>query len=139
MWIILLLHLSTYMHFIKKRLQTLFKDQLDRSKATFPLIYNNRKVYGNLPPLSETVMQRRLQFAGHCLRTDDHRIWSSGILLADIQTAAEGKMSYPDTITRDTNLNPNETQQLMRDKASMLLLLFRSRTKDDDDDSNAHF
>ncbi|XP_071793280.1 uncharacterized protein [Asterias amurensis] len=34
----------------------------------------NREVYGNLPPLSETIMQRRLQFAGHCLRTADQPI-----------------------------------------------------------------
>ena len=80
----------------------------------------NREVYGNLPPLSDIIMQRRLQFAGHCLRTADQPIshlvfWNPP---GGHPNRGRRKMSYTDTITRDTNLNPNETQQLMRDKAT---------------------
>ncbi|XP_033642427.1 allatostatin-A receptor-like [Asterias rubens] len=43
-------------------------------------------------------------------------------------------MSYPDTITRDTNLNLNETQQVMRDKATWHHFIKAApRMKDDDE------
>ena len=80
----------------------------------------NREVYANLTPLSKTVMQSCLQFAGHCLRTDDQPIshlvfWNPP---GGHPNRSRRKMNYPDTITRDTNLNQTETHQLMRDKAT---------------------
>ena len=56
----------------------------------------------------------------HCLRTADQPIshlvfWNPP---GGHPKRGRRKMSYTDTITRDTNLNPNETQQLMRDKAT---------------------
>ena len=34
----------------------------------------NTKVYGDIPPLSISLRKRRLQFAGHCLRTSDQPV-----------------------------------------------------------------
>ena len=86
-------------------------------------------------------MQRRLQFAGHCLRTADQPIpklilWNPP---GGHPNHGRNKMSYTDTITRDTNLSPNETQQLMRDKATWHYFIKAASTipsKDDDDDDD---
>ena len=34
----------------------------------------NKKVYGDIPPLSVSLRKRRLQFADHCLRTSDQPV-----------------------------------------------------------------
>ena len=34
------------------------------------------RIYGNLPPISDTLMRLRLQFAGHCLRAESEIISS---------------------------------------------------------------
>ena len=34
----------------------------------------NKEVYGEIPPLSNSVRKRRLQFAGHCLRASDQPV-----------------------------------------------------------------
>ena len=34
----------------------------------------NKKVYGDIPPQSVSFRKRRLQFAGHCLRTSDQPV-----------------------------------------------------------------
>ena len=78
----------------------------------------NEEVYGEIPPLSNSVRKRRLQFAGHCLRASDQPV--SRVLF---WTPSEGHSSrgrrsttYPDSISKDLDLEPNEVQQLMLDK-----------------------
>ncbi|XP_071795670.1 uncharacterized protein [Asterias amurensis] len=66
----------------------------------------NSEVYGNLTPLSETIMQRRLQFAGHCLRTADQPIshlvfWNPP---GGHPNRGRRKMSYTDT-SLDTQIS----------------------------------
>ena len=78
----------------------------------------NEEVYGEIPPLANSVRKRRLQFAGHCLRASDQPV--SRVLF---WTPSEGHSSrgrrsttYPDSISKDLDLEPNEVQQLMLDK-----------------------
>ena len=80
----------------------------------------NSEVYGDIPPLSETIKTRRLQFAGHCLRTTDQPIsqllfWSPP---GGHFNRGRKRLSYPDTISKDMGLDMLEVQQIMRDKAS---------------------
>ena len=35
---------------------------------------SNQELYGGLPQLSLTIQQRRLRFAGHCIRADNQPI-----------------------------------------------------------------
>jgi hypothetical protein len=66
----------------------------------------NKEVYGDIPPLSVTLRKRRLQFAGHCLRTMDQPtpIWCSGLLEMVIQIEAEEKPVIPTALERTWDL-----------------------------------
>ena len=75
----------------------------------------------NIISLSDTrdeEMKRGLQFAGHCLRTSDQPVFR-----LIFWTPSEGRLShgrkstmYPDSISKDLDLESNEVQQLMLDK-----------------------
>ena len=76
-------------------------------------------MYGEIPPRSILVRKRRLQFAGHCLPASDRPFsqtlfwtpkWRPFILWQEIHHL------YPDSISKDLDLAPNEVQQLMLDK-----------------------
>ena len=85
-----------------------------------PLIdlFNDSYLCIRIPPLSNSVRKWRLQFAGHCLRASDQPV--SCVLF---WTPSEGHSScgrrsttYPNSISKDLDLEPNEVQQLMLDK-----------------------
>ena len=78
----------------------------------------NKKVYGDIPPLSVSLRKRRLQFAGHCLRTTDQPVSKLIFWTPSYGHSKRGRKctTYPDSIVKDLDLEPNEIQQLMKDK-----------------------
>ena len=59
------------------------------------------EIYGELPPISTTVAQRRARFTGHCFRAKDQVL--SDPLLWRLPCPRRGKrpLTYPDTSSRD--------------------------------------
>ena len=80
----------------------------------------NTVVYGDIPPLSETIRKRRLQFAGHCKRSTNQPISKLIFWLPPGGLSKRGRrtLSYPDTIVNDIGLESSEIQHLMNDKAT---------------------
>ena len=73
------------------------------------------RVYGNLPPISDTLMRRRLQFAGHCQRAESEII-SSLMLWNQRLPIRYRKTTYPQTLSRDSGIEVGELGQAMRDR-----------------------
>ena len=71
-----------------------------------------------IPPLSVSLRKRRLQFAGHCLRTTDQPVSKLIFWTPSYGHSKRGRKctTYPDSIVKDLDLEPNEIQQLMKDK-----------------------
>ena len=71
------------------------------------------KIYGELPPFSKTVAQRKARFAGHCFRAKGQVIFD--LLLWRLPCPRRGNkpLTYPDTLTRVTGLILNELAQAM--------------------------
>ena len=78
----------------------------------------NEELYGDLPRVSEKIGKRRLQFAGHCVR-------SSGQVVSDLvlwkpthgkRSAGRPNKTYVDILCQDTSLTPDEMENCMRDR-----------------------
>ena len=73
-------------------------------------------IYGNLPSISDTLMHRRLQFAGHCLIAESEVM--STLLLWDQRLPIRNrKRTYPQLLSRDSGIEVGELSQAMRDRA----------------------
>ena len=79
----------------------------------------NKVLYGNIPPVSQTVRERRLRFAGHCLRANSECI--SQVIL---WKTCHGKRSvgrpaktYIDVLEQDTGNTVDELKVLMADRS----------------------
>ena len=79
----------------------------------------NKDLYGNIPPVSQTVRDRRLRFAGHCCRAKDECI--SKVLLwkpkHGKRRVGRPAKTYTDLLEQDTGYNTSELQLLMADRA----------------------
>lgn len=74
-----------------------------------------RDIYGNLPRISQTLRQRRAQFAGHCLRATNE-LSSSLVLWKARSTCRSRKLSYPTIISKDTGIPIDELKVAMEDR-----------------------
>ena len=80
---------------------------------------SNKELYGDLPPLSVTIRQRRLRFAGHCFRAKNQPIskllfWSPS---QGKRRRGAGIKTYSKMLKEDTELtSEQEIQGLMADK-----------------------
>ena len=73
-------------------------------------------IYGNLPSISDTLMRRRLQFAGHYLRAESEVI--STLLLWDQSLPIRNRnRTYPQMLSRDSGIEVGELSQAVRDRA----------------------
>ena len=78
----------------------------------------NEQLYGDLPKVSDKIKKRRLQFAGHCLR-------SSGQVVSDLvlwkpvhgkRGAGRPIMTYVDLLCQDTGQTPAEIKTCMENR-----------------------
>ena len=93
----------------------------------WPLIINvswkqhitNIQLYGELPPVSTKVLQRRTRLAGHCVRHEDEVanklvLWQPTGGHANL---GRQKLTYVDNLLQDTGLgNISELQTVMMDR-----------------------
>ena len=73
-------------------------------------------IYGDLTPLSLRLKQKRLQFAGHCHRAKNEVI-SSLLLWHPTGRVHPRKLTYPETIARDSGLDIRDLSTAMQDRA----------------------
>lgn len=80
----------------------------------------NKELYGDLPRVSQTIQERRLQFSGHCMRSKSEVI--SDVLLWE---PSHGKRSrgrpaktYIDQLVEDTGLEREDLQKAMEDRTT---------------------
>ena len=76
-----------------------------------------QRIYGDLPPISTILAQRRARFAGHCMRAFDQEI--SSILPWRIKQANRGRrpLTFLDTVARDAGLDVGDVRTAMLDRA----------------------
>ena len=79
----------------------------------------NKVLYGSIPPISQTVRERRLRFAGHCSRAKDECI--SDVLLwrprHGKRRVGRPAKTYVDLLEEDTGYTAEELDGLMADRA----------------------
>ena len=73
-------------------------------------------IYGNLPKISTTVRKRRVQFAGHCVRASEELISSSVLWRHHLSHKRSRKLTFPDTISRDTGIAKEDLYRAMSDR-----------------------
>ena len=74
-----------------------------------------KEIYGNLPRITSKLIQRRVQFAGHCFRAEEE-IVSSLILWTPPGTNHSNRLTYPGVISRDTNIKIEDLPAAMADR-----------------------
>ena len=74
------------------------------------------EIYDQLPRVSCLVKYRRVQFAGHCFRADGEVISSLIPWKPDYGQSRGRKLSFPDVISRDTNIRIEDLESPMRDR-----------------------
>ena len=79
----------------------------------------NIQLYGELPPVSTKVQQRRMRLSGHCVRHDDE-VANKLVLWQPADGHAnrgQQKLMYVDNLLQDTGLeNISELQTVMMDR-----------------------
>ena len=73
-------------------------------------------LYGNLPPISVLVKRRRIQFAGHCARATDELVSSFVLWSHPSSHRRSRKLTFPDTLSRDTNIHKDDLKTAMTDR-----------------------
>ena len=74
-------------------------------------------IYGHLPKISSTLRKRRVQFAGHCARASDELVSSFVLWRHPSSHKRSRKLTFPDTICRDTSIAKEELLTAMTDRA----------------------
>ena len=72
-------------------------------------------IYGKLPRITSKLVQRRVQFAGHCYRADQEII-SSLLLWTPPGQNHSNKLTYPDVISRDTGYKTEDLPVAMANR-----------------------
>ena len=75
-------------------------------------------IYGPLKPISVVVKARRVQFAGHCARASSEVISSLLLWKPKLVAQRSRKLTFPDTVSRDTGLKQCDLEIAMRDRES---------------------
>ena len=74
------------------------------------------EIYNQLPRVSCLVKYRRVQFAGHCFRADGEVISSLLLWKPEYGQSRGRKLSFPDVISRDTDIRIEDLETAMRDR-----------------------
>jgi hypothetical protein len=74
------------------------------------------EIYNQLPRVSCLVKSRRIQFAGHCYRADGEVISSLLLWRPDYGQRRGRSLSFPDVISRDTDIRTEELGTAMQDR-----------------------
>lgn len=88
----------------------------------------NKVLYGDIPPISHTIRERRLRFAGHCYRAKEECV--SSVLMWKPQhgkrRVGRPAKTYLDLIEEDTGLKGEDLEAVMADR-DVWRIVIRSR------------
>ena len=73
-------------------------------------------MYDKLPRITTTVQFRRAQFAGHCFRADKETLSFLVLWNPTPRTGRGRKLSFPDVISRDTEVHKEIISVTMQDQ-----------------------
>ena len=73
-------------------------------------------IYGDLPRISSILRKRRVQFAGHCARASNELVSSFVLWRHPSSHGRSRKLTFPDTICRDTSLDKQDLLTAMSDR-----------------------
>ena len=73
-------------------------------------------IYGDLPRISSILTKRRVQFAGHCARASDELVSSFVLWRHPSSHKRSRKLTFPDTICRDTSIAKEDLLVAMSDR-----------------------
>ena len=73
-------------------------------------------IYGDVPRVSTIVKRRFVQFAGHCARATDELIFSFLLWRHPSSLHRSRKLTFPDTISRDTSIAKEDLLTAMSDR-----------------------
>ena len=78
----------------------------------------NSVLYGNIPPVTDTIRTRRLRFAGHVHRLKDQPVQQLLFWQPSYGRRYQGRphKTFPDLLKEDTGMDPQQLRLLMRDK-----------------------
>ena len=82
-----------------------------------------RQIYGNIPPVSSFVRSKRVQFSGHCLRASSEVISSLILWKPHSIGRRSRKLTFLDTISRDTGLEYQDLKTAMLDRNGWRLIV----------------
>ena len=77
-----------------------------------------QQIYQHLPRLSQVIRARRLQFAGHCYRATNEVVSSFVLWKPKPNGRRSNKLSYPDTLARDSQIAKSELGTAMQDQGT---------------------
>ena len=78
----------------------------------------NSVLYGNIPPVTDTIKTRRLRFAGHVYRLQDQPAQQLLFWQPSYGRRYQGRphKTFPDVLQEDTGLEPDKIRLLMSDR-----------------------
>ena len=74
---------------------------------------NKKQIYGNLPPISQLIKKRRVQFAGHCFRASNEMASSFILWKPEANGRKSHRLTYPNVIAKDTGLELEDLGEAM--------------------------
>ena len=101
-----------------------FQDRLDGTYTRLLMRVQNiswrehktkEQIYGDIPPISTTVAQRRVRFAGNCFRAKDQVIPDVLYWRLPCPNRGPRPLNYIDVIGRDTKSGIVDLPNMMRD------------------------
>ena len=75
-----------------------------------------QQIYNNLPPVSQVIKRRRVQFAGHCFRASKEVVSPFILWKPKSEGKKSHKLTYPDVIANDTGIRMSELGTAMEDR-----------------------
>ena len=89
-----------------------------------------KELYGKLPSISSKIRDRRLRFAGHCVRNKDEL--ASDLILwqpsHSNRTAGRPRKTYVDMLAEDINCRPEDLKNLMNNREAWKERVMACRT-----------
>ena len=73
-------------------------------------------IYGSLKLISICLKAKHTQFTGHCLRASSEVISSFLLWKPKLAAQRSRKLTFPDIVSRDTDLNYCDLETAMRDR-----------------------